>query len=128
MVKSGGALDIEGATLAGSLKANGAALLRICGATINGPVKAAKTTGSVVVGEGTESCPSNDLHGAVTLSGNSGGVLVIDNTLASGLKVMSNGGGTTVTGNAIAGNLTVKGNTGTVIDTPNEVEGTSKIQ
>ena len=31
-VKPGGALDVEGATISGALNANGATLLRICGA------------------------------------------------------------------------------------------------
>ena len=52
VVQPGGALDVEGATISGSLSSKGAALLRVCGATVNGPFKAVNGTGSVVLGGG----------------------------------------------------------------------------
>jgi hypothetical protein len=126
-VKPGGAIDIEGAKLSGSLAANGATLVRICAANVAGATKVSSTTGSVVVGDGGE-CAANSLHGAVTIKTNAAGVKLIGNDLESAAKVLSNEGGTTVKSNTIGGSLTVKGNTGTVIDAPNEVEGKSKIQ
>jgi hypothetical protein len=127
VVKPGGALDVEGATISGSLSAKEATLMRICGA------KAAKVTvsassGSVVIGEGNEECPSSKFGGVVTIKENKAGVLIDENDFSASLKVINNAGGTTVTNNKIAGELVVKGNTGTVVDTPNEVEGKSKIQ
>ena len=82
VVKPGGALDVEGATISGSLNAKEAALLRICGA------KAAKatvtsSTGSVVIGEGNEECPSSKFGGAVTIKANKAGVLIDENTFGS---------------------------------------------
>jgi hypothetical protein len=127
VIKPGGALDIEGATISGTLSSNGAALLRICGAKA-AKVTVTNSTGSVVIGEGKEACPSSTFGGAVTIKANKAGVLVDENTFGSFLKVLNNEGGTTVTNNKIAGELVVKGNTGTVVDTPNEVEGKSKIQ
>ena len=127
VVKPGGALDVEGATISGTLSSKGAALLRICGA------KAAKvtvtlSTGSVVIGEGNEECPPSTFGGVVTIKENKAGVLIDENVFSASLKVINNEGGTTVINNKIAGELIVKGNTGTVVDTPNEVEGKSKIQ
>lgn len=126
-VKPGGAIDIEGAKLSGSLAANGATLVRICAANVAGATKVSSTTGSVVIGDGGE-CAANSLHGPVTAKTNVAGVKLIGNDLESAAKVLSNEGGTTVKSNTIGGSLTVKGNTGTVIDTPNEVEGKSKVQ
>jgi hypothetical protein len=127
-VKAGGAIDVEGATLSSSLNASGAALVRICGATIAGTVKANNSTGSVVIGEGNAGCPSSTLHGNVTIKGNKAGVLIDENALHGSLKVTGNAGGTTVVNNTIAGSLTVTGNTGTVVDKPNAVEGPTKLQ
>jgi hypothetical protein len=126
-VKPGGAIDVEGAKLSGSLVANGATLVRICAANVAGATKVSSTTGSVVIGDGGE-CAANSLHGPVTAKTNVAGVKLIGNDLESAAKVLSNEGGTTVKSNTIGGSLTVKANTGTVIDTPNEVEGKSKVQ
>jgi hypothetical protein len=127
-VKPGGAIDIEGATISGALSSSGAALVRICGASISGPTKAINGSGSVVLGEGDAECPSSTFHGTVTIKANQAGVLVDENAFLSALKVQTNQGGTTVINNTVAGSLIVTGNTGTVVDTPNEVEGKSKIQ
>jgi lysophospholipase L1-like esterase len=127
LIKPGGALDVEGATISGPLSSKGAALLRVCGATA-AKMTVNASTGSVVIGEGSAACPSSSFGGAVTIKGNQAGVLVDENTFGSFLKVLNNGGGATVTNNKVAGELVVKGNTGTVVDTPNQVEGKSKIQ
>jgi hypothetical protein len=128
VVKAGGALDVEGATVSGSLKAAGAALIRVCGATITGVTAIGKGTGSVVMGEGNAECPSSTFHGTATVKENQAGVLVRKNTFLASLKVVKNAGGVTVIENTISGELNVTGNTGTVIDKPNSVEGKSKLQ
>ncbi len=128
IVKPHGALDIEGATLSGSLHAKEAALLRICGASVGGPVTAVNGSGSVVMGEGSKACASNSFYGTVTIKGNTAGVLVDENEFHASLKVIGNSGGTTVTNNSVAGALTVSANSDTVIDKPNAVEGKSKLQ
>ena len=127
-IKPGGALDLEGATISGALSSKEATLLRLCDAFVSGNLKALSGSGSVVIGEGNEACPSNRVRGTATIKANSAGVLIDENTFSASLSVINNAGGATVTDNAIAGGLTVKGNSGTVIDTPNEVEGKVKIQ
>jgi hypothetical protein len=128
VVKPGGALDVEGATISGALSTKEASLIRICDANISGTTKVIAGSGSVVIGEGNEACGSSNLHGTTTVKANKAGVLIDENVFFAALKVLNNEGGTTVINNKIAGELIVKGNTGTVIDTPNEVEGKSKIQ
>jgi hypothetical protein len=127
-VKPGGALDVEGATLSGSLSASKATLLRICGASVAGPVKASAGSGSVVIGEGTSGCAASTFYGVLTASANLAGVSIDGDTFHASVKVKGNAAGVTVTNNAIAGSLTVEGNTGSVSDKPNEVEGSSKLQ
>ncbi|HWG09548.1 MAG TPA: hypothetical protein VN672_11150 [Solirubrobacteraceae bacterium] len=127
-VQPGGALDVEGATISGSLSAKEATLLRVCDANVSSTLKAINGSGSVVIGEGNEACGPNNVHGTATIKGNKAGVLVDENVFYSALKVVSNQGGTTVVNNKIAGEFIVKGNTGTVVDTPNEAEGKVKIQ
>ena len=127
-VKAGGALDIEGATLAGQLKASKASLLRICAAHVAGAVKATVGSGPVLIGDGTAECAASTFAGPVTIKGNTAGVSIDGNVFDSSLKVTGNVGATTVTNNKVAGALTVTGNAGTVLDEPNEVKGKSKLQ
>jgi hypothetical protein len=127
-VKPGGALDVEGATLLGALKAGKAALLRICGAHVGGAVKVTGASGSVTIGEGSAGCAASTFARSVAVKGASAGVTIDGNVFDSTLKVTGNAGGTTVTANKVAGALTVTGNVGNVIDEPNEVKGKSKLQ
>jgi acyl-homoserine lactone acylase PvdQ len=127
-VEEGGELNIEGASISGSLKANNAAALRVCGATLSGAGEAINGTGPVVIGEGTPGCAANTISGAVTIAGNKEGVLVDGNTVKGSLSVTGNEGGTTVVNNSVSGSLTVTGNSGTVVDKPNKVTGSSTLQ
>jgi hypothetical protein len=117
-VQPGGALDDEGASTAG-IKASGAALIRICGASIGNATKITGTTGSVVIGDEAGCAPSK-ASGGVTISANAGDVTVIGDQFASALSVKGNTGpSTTVTHNTVGKTLTVTANTGTVVDSPN---------
>jgi hexosaminidase len=132
-VKAGGAIDVEGATLAGGLATSKATVVRVCGASLSGPVKVTGSSGPVTLGQAGE-CDASTFYANVVVQGNVGGVeiegtpLVEENMFHGSLTVSSNAGGTTVRNNSINGSLTVKGNTGTVIDTPNTLEGKSHIQ
>ncbi len=133
-VKAGGALDVEGATLTGSLTATGATGLRICGASVSGTVKVTASTGPVVIGDGTGECAANTFFGSATVKNNTAGVtiegqgLTGENVFHGALKVTGNDGGTTVANNEVHSSLTVKDNAEPVVDSPNTVEGKSKLQ
>jgi lysophospholipase L1-like esterase len=126
-VQPGGSLEIDGASIK-ALKASGAAVIRICGATLGGAVKIAGSSGQVVLGEGDEACASSTYSKGATLQGNTGGVSVIGNVIAGNLKVTGGEGGTSVTANGVSRNLTVTGNGGEVTDKPNGVKGKSRLQ
>jgi hypothetical protein len=146
-VNADGALDVEGASTE-AIKATGATLIRICGASVGGAVKVTGSSGSVVIGEGTAECGTSTFSKTVTIKGNTAGVSVDEDVFDANLKVTENAsgttvtnnkvtgslivkgntGGTTVTNNKVTGSLTVKGNTGLVVDKPNEVKGKSKLQ
>jgi dienelactone hydrolase len=127
-VKPGGALDVEGASIVRGLSANGAALMRICGASIGGATKATNGSGSLVIGEAGGECAASTLSGAATIANNTAGVLIDGNAFGSTLKVKGNLGGTTVTANTVHKSLTVTANAAPVIDRPNVVHGASKLQ
>jgi hypothetical protein len=127
-VKPGGALDVDGAALAGSLSASKGALLRVCGASVAGPVKATASSGAVIIGEGDAGCAASTFYGNVTVTNNTASVSIDGDVFHGSLKVKGNAAGTTVIDNTVAGALTVTGNSGTVVDTPNEVEGRAKLQ
>ncbi len=126
-VKPGGALDVEGGVIGGSLSSSGAALIRVCAATVDGHVTVKGSSGSVVIGE-SSGCGHSTVAGKVTVEQNKAGVSVIGNSVGGALTVTGNSGGATVTHNKVAGNLTVTGNSGSVIDSPNEVTKKSKLQ
>jgi hypothetical protein len=126
-VKPGGALDVEGAEIGGSLSSSGAALIRVCAATVDGRATVKGSSGSVVIGE-SSGCGRSTLASKVTVEQNKAGVSVVGNAVGGALTVTGNSGGTTVTHNKVAGNLTVTGNSGSVIDSPNEVTKKSKLQ
>jgi hypothetical protein len=124
-VQSGGSLDVEGASTK-AIKANGAAVIRICGAKVSGTIKIVGSTGPVTIGDGEE-CAANTTKG-ITLQSNTGGVQVTGNTITGALKVTNGSGGTIVTQNKISKALTVTGNSGEVTDSPNTVGGRTKVQ
>ena len=126
-VQAGGALDVQGASTK-AISANGASLIRICGASVRGAVTILNGSGSVVIGEGTPECSASTFKKAATLQGNSAGVSIEHNVFRASLAVMGGSDATTVIDNDVSKNLTVTGNSGEVIDRPNVVKGTSKLQ
>jgi acyl-homoserine lactone acylase PvdQ len=127
-VEEGGELSVQGGSISGSLKANGAAAIRLCGAMVSGSGVAMNASGSVVIGEGTSGCAANSITGAVTITNNKEGVVIDGNTINGSLSVTGNEGGTTVINNSVSGSLTVTGNEAPVIDKPNKVSGSSTLQ
>jgi hypothetical protein len=111
-VKAGGALDLEGATISGSLRATGAAAVRLCGSSLSN-VSISGTTGLVLIGgdAATGPCAGNLISGAVSLTGNGGGVEFNSNTVTGSLVITGNTGSLPppdagpvhVTGNTITG-------------------------
>lgn len=127
-VEAGGALDIEGASVAGPIRASGAKVLRVCGANLMASVQVADSSGPVVIGEGTAGCTGNDITAPVSVTDNTAGVKVIENTITAPLTVTGNTGGTSVINNSADGRLTVTGNGPPVLDKPSTVTGKSTLQ
>jgi hypothetical protein len=116
-VQPGGSLDIEGASVGGVLTAKNAAQVRVCGGKFAALVGITGTTGLVAFGddEGT-ACAGNSLLGAVTLTGNAGGVEFDGNTVYGAVAITGN------TGSVPAPD------TGSVVDVGNHLHGPAKIQ
>jgi hypothetical protein len=126
-VKTGGALDVEGALVLGALTGTGGTV-RMCDSSFALIFTATGATGPIVVGDGTSSCEGSTLIGGVSFTSNTGGVSIEHATALGAISVTHNSGGVTVTGNSVLGALTVTGNTGTVVDRPNTVVGVSNLQ
>ena len=126
-VQAGGALVVEGASIK-TLAANGASLIRICGASLKGAVSILASSGAVVLGDGTSECSPSTFKKEVTLQGNKAGVSINHNVFRKSLAVTGGSSGATVINNKVGKNLTVTGNSGEVTDKPNEVQGTSTLQ
>ncbi len=92
VVPRGAALDLEGVTVTGSVNANGASLVRICGSTMNS-LTVNGSTGFVLVGDpGDDNCTSNTIKGSLTLINNTGGLDAIGNHVAGAITITGNSG------------------------------------
>ncbi|MDP9073044.1 MAG: Ig-like domain repeat protein, partial [Actinomycetota bacterium] len=92
VVPAGSSLDLEGVTVDGSISADGAAFIRICGSTASA-ISVSNSTGFVLIGDaGDDSCNPNTLSGALTLSHNTGGVEAIGNHVAGTVIDTANSG------------------------------------
>ena len=91
IVRTGAALDVEGAAIIGLLRADGATAIRACNATIIGPITLANGSGPVLLG-GTSGAPCGEdtIFGPVTLSGNTGGVVLAGNTIRGWVSCSGN--------------------------------------
>jgi hypothetical protein len=121
-VQAGGALALVGAHINGPLKASGAASIVLCGSTVGGPLAVSGSTGLVRIGAGLDdpgvSCGPDSIQGALSLSGNKGGVEVEGANIAGPLTLTNNTAGPTagadstapeIEGNTIAGTLGCSG-------------------
>jgi hypothetical protein len=106
-------------TVYGSVSANRAGLVTICGSTIYSSLWVANTTGPVLVGDagddGSPACAANTLYSNATVSGNAGAELGAN--LIYGSVSFNNNGGTgsteaspEVEANTIYGSLACGGN------------------
>jgi alpha-tubulin suppressor-like RCC1 family protein len=126
-VKTGGALDAEGALVLGALNGTGGTI-RMCNSSFALIFTAVGASGPIMVGDGTSTCQGSTLIGGVSFSTDSGGVSLRNDTALGAVNVSHDSGGVVVTGNTVYGLLTVTGNTGSVVDHPNTVVGTSNLQ
>jgi hypothetical protein len=93
IVKPGGALDVEGATISGAIGATeGAGEIRVCGSTIGGAVDVKNSGGLVLVGDPADGCAPNTIGGALDVQNNTNGVEAIDNTVGGAILTDGNSG------------------------------------
>jgi hypothetical protein len=114
-VQPGGALAIVGGRVTGAVKVSGATAFLACGATISGALSVEGVTGPVIIGDvlydGT-ACAGNALAGPVSLSDNTGPVALGGSTITGAVSVTGNiGGPIVIEGNRISGPLSCRGNT-----------------
>ncbi|MFD6418403.1 ParB/Srx family N-terminal domain-containing protein [Streptomyces sp. NPDC060194] len=76
-VRAGASLVLTGSTLRGPLRADRAAALHVCGSRLDGPVSVDRSTGPVRIGG--PGCTANTVTGPLSLTGNTGGVLLSAN-------------------------------------------------
>jgi hypothetical protein len=126
-VAAGGSLDVESGLLLGPVSANGAATVRVCGADVHGPLSLSRDTGPVLVGDGTAACPASVIGGTVSMSADSGGVEVEGASVSEPLTVTGAAGGVTVIANTVDGPLSVTANSGGATVTGNVVFGSLTV-
>jgi hypothetical protein len=93
-VQPGGILRASDSTFNGAITSTGARRFRLCNSIVSGPVRVQSSTGPVQVGDEDDLCSGNDLRSALTVTGNTGGYVVMANAI---------GGATTVSNNTSSG-------------------------
>lgn len=104
IVSNGASLDIENSKVSGSVSASAPRTLRVCGST-TGAITSAHATAFVLIGDPTNNCAANTVNGSITLTYNTGGLVVIGNTV-SGSFLATNNSGTSPLGQPV----TITGN------------------
>jgi len=127
-VSPGTTVFLIDSSVTGRVSANKPAGMAVCNTTIGGTLRIRNSTGLVVVGDPSDDgCSPNDIHGAVTLSGNHGAEIT-QNTIGGNLLFKNNHGISAffddnvpeVAGNNIGGNLKCTGNTGFLMNIKND--------
>lgn len=90
-VAKGAILDVENSTVSGSISANGPAALRVCGSH-TGTIAVSKATGFVLIGDPTNNCAANTVAGGITATNNTGGLVIVDNTVSGTVLAVGNSG------------------------------------
>jgi uncharacterized repeat protein (TIGR01451 family) len=120
-VNSGTTAIIQNSSIGGSINASNPTGLTVCGSQVASALNVSGSTGFVLIGDPTDdACAGNTIGGSVTLSRNTAGVEVAQNTRIGGTLTLSSNSGSgpflpddtspEVEGNAISGNLTCYGN------------------
>ena len=98
-VTHGASLYLENSTVTGGISAGKPGNLSICGSTL-GSLAVTGASGPVVIGDSpANGCTANTFNGSVNLSGNRGGVTVVDNQITGSLLVTANAAPVVVSGN-----------------------------
>jgi hypothetical protein len=123
-VSGGGSLDITGATIRGSITFTGGGTLRMCGSRLIGNLTVQGASGSIVLGDGSPSCPGDTIVGRVTVISNQGAVKLQGGRIRGVVDIEHNTGGVTFTNNVVHGTLIFRDNAAPVVDHGNQVRGT----
>ena len=123
----GSSLDIEGAKVNGPITSVHSNVVRVCGATISGPVTLSFDTGAVIIGDGG-ACSASKITSALTLTADTGGSEVVNTTVSGPLTLSGDSGGETVNGTTVSNALTVQLSAGGVTANGNTVAGPFTIE
>jgi len=118
----GSSVDIEGAKINAPITSVSSNLVRICGATVSGPVTLSFDTGAVVIGDGA-TCTGSKITSALTLTADTGGSSVIGATVSGPLTLSGDTNGETLNSNTVTSALTVQNSSGGLTANSNNVSG-----
>lgn len=107
IVKPGGALDVEGASISGALDASGGAgVIRVCNSAVGGAIDVKHSNGLAMMGDPGDGCAANHAGGAFLVHSDTNGVEAVDNTAAGSILTSGDSGpgpypgdATTISGN-----------------------------
>lgn len=91
IVAPGASLDVEGASVRGSIGAVSPNAIRICGSSA-GSIAVSRATGFVLIGDPGHGCAANTVDRLLVAVFNLGGLVVTDNTVGAGVLAAGNAG------------------------------------
>src|SRR5207248_8830476 len=91
-VNRGGSVTILNSTIASRVSSTGASAFRMCNTTVGALVTVHGSTGDVTIGDDTELCGGNAIHGTLALAKNGAGLEVYANTVGGAILLVKNAG------------------------------------
>jgi hypothetical protein len=118
-VRPGGSVTILDSTIGGTVTSSRASAFTLCNTTVTGTVVVTRASGDVTIGDDTDLCGGNNIHGSLTVSNNRAGLELFGNTVGGVTVVVNNAGVSSpaeeatpeVEQNTIGGRLSCAGNT-----------------
>jgi hypothetical protein len=90
-VTRGASLDVEGASVQGPVAAASPTAIRVCGSSV-GSITVSRATGFVLVGDPEHGCAPDTTRGWLLVVNNSGGLVVVGNTVGGAVLAYGNTG------------------------------------
>lgn len=122
-VKAGGALTVTNSQISRGIVASGSAYVSVCGSQVSGPsttpsqgIVVSNSGGPIRIGDPADGCALNRVTGDISLTGNTGGIVLGANVVSGDVTVNSNAGSTVIKGNNIFKTLACSANSPTPVN------------
>src|SRR5579862_931087 len=107
-ISAGGALWVDGGTVAGPIDATSPSAITLCNTSVNGHLFIDQASGPVEIGG--PGCAGITVAASTQITNGTGGLSFVGNNVTSWITITNNTGGYTFSGNSAGGTITTTGN------------------